>query len=114
MDFGFATEKLQKRFNEKRAMVRAFGPQRAKRLQIVLAALRAAPNLAVFAPPYSPPHRCHELTGNHRGKLTLDLDGPYRLLFAPLHDPLPERPEGGLDWRRVTAIKLYGVEDTHG
>ncbi len=26
----------------------------------------------------------------------------------------PEREEGGLDWSQVTAIKIIGVEDTHG
>ena len=110
----FFSHKLQKQFNSGRAMVKAYGTNRAKRLQIVLAALSAAPTLSVFAPPYSPPHRCHELTGNLKGRLTLDLDGPYRLLFEPNHDPLPQQSEGGLDWTQVTAITIKGVEDTHG
>jgi len=59
-------------------------------------------------------HRCHELTGKRKGTLSLDLDGPYRLIIQPLHNPLPERPEGGLDWNGITAIKILGIEDTHG
>ena len=114
MELSFSSRRLEKQLNEDRAMVKAFGPQRAKRLQIVLTALRAAPSLGIFAPPFSPPHRCHELTGNRKGKLSLDLDGPYRLILAPVHNPRPERPEGGLDWFQVTAIKIHGVEDTHG
>ncbi|WP_293649788.1 type II toxin-antitoxin system RelE/ParE family toxin [Thiolapillus sp.] len=114
MDISFSSRHLEKQLNQERGMVKAFGPQRAKRLKIVLTALRAAPCLGVFAPPYSPPHRCHELTGNRKGKLSLDLDGPYRLLLSPAHNPLPERQEGGLDWHKVTAIKIHGVEDTHG
>ena len=114
MDISFSSRRLEKQLNQERAMVKAFGSQRAKRLKIVLTALRAAPSLAMFAPPYSPPHRCHELTGNRKGKLSLDLDGPYRLLLSPAHNPLPERQEGGLDWLRVTAIKIHGLEDTHG
>ncbi|NOY16048.1 MAG: killer suppression protein, partial [Gammaproteobacteria bacterium] len=55
-----------------------------------------------------------ELTGNRKGTLSLDLDGPYRLIIQPMNNPLPERPEGGLDWHRITAIKILGVEDTHG
>ena len=66
------------------------------------------------APPMSPPHRCHELTGNRKGQLSMDLDHPYRLLFQPNHDPLPVRKEGGLDWNLVTAIKILEIEDTHG
>ena len=44
----------------------------------------------------------------------MDLDHPYRLLFAPLHEPLPLREEGGLDWTSVTAINILKIEDTHG
>ena len=51
--------------------------------------------------------------GDRAGQLSMDLDHPYRLIFTPDHDPYPERPEGGLDWRQVTAINILGVEDTH-
>lgn len=114
IDIDFASKKLKKLFNEEKAMIREYGPQRAKRIRVVMTALRAAPNLGIFAPPYSPPHRCHELTGDRKGTLSLDLDGPYRLIIQPINNPLPERQEGGLDWSRVTAIKVLGVEDTHG
>jgi len=114
IDLVFASNKLKKQFNEEKAMLKAFGQSRAKRIKAVMTALRAAPSLGIFAPPYSPPHRCHELTGNRRGKLSLDLDGPYRLIIQPMNNPLPKRPEGGLDWNRVTAIKILGVENTHG
>jgi len=114
MDLTFANKKLMKQMNEGKAMVRVHGPKRAKCLQIVLVSLRAAPNLGTFAPPYSPPHRCHELKGNLKGQLSLDLDHPYRLLFEPINEPLPTRPEGGLDWQNVTAIRIKGVENTHG
>ena len=114
IDISFASNKLQRQLSEEKAMLKAFGQPRAKRLKVVMTALRAVPHLGVFGPPYSPPHRCHELTGNRKGTLSLDLDGPYRLIIRPIDNPLPERPEGGLDWHRVTAIKILGVEDTHG
>lgn len=114
MDITFATTSLKKQLNEEKAMIKAHGPLRAKKLKIVLAQLRAAPTLGVFAPPMSPPHRCHELTGNRKGELTVDLDHPYRLVFKPNHKPHPQRPEGGLDWKQVTNITITGIEDTHG
>jgi plasmid maintenance system killer protein len=114
MDIKFATKKLEKEFNEEKAMMKAHGAIRSKRLKIVLAAIRAAPSLAAFAPPMSPPHRCHELTANRKGQLSMDLDHPYRLIFQSVHDPLPMRKEGGLDWNLVTAIKILEIEDTHG
>ncbi|PIT80130.1 type II toxin-antitoxin system RelE/ParE family toxin [Limnohabitans sp. 15K] len=114
MDIRFATKKLQKELSEEKAMVKAHGATRSKRLKIVMTALRAAPTLSIFAPPMSPPHRCHELTGNRKGQITMDLDHPYRLIIRPNHDPLPMRAEGGLDWKAVTAIVIVEIKDTHG
>ena len=95
-------------------MLKAHGNERSKKLKIVLAALRAAPNLGVFSPPYSPPHRCHELKGKKKGELSFDLDGPYRLVLKPIDEPLPRNEDGDLDWSLVNAIEIKGVEDTHG
>lgn len=114
MDIIFSSKKLNKQLNVEKIMVKTHGQRRSKLLKAILTQLRAAPNLGVFAPPYSPPHRCHELTGNRKGVLSLDLDDPYRLLFEPANDPVPMREEGGLDWNRVTVIKITGVKDTHG
>lgn len=114
MEITFATKKLKKQLNENKTMIKVHGPGRSRKLRVVLTSLSAADNLGVFAPPYSPPHRCHELTGNHKGVLSVDLDHPYRLLIKPINDPLPMRKEGGLDWSKVTVIEIQGVEDTHG
>lgn len=115
MNITFGSTKLNKQLNDEKVMVRVHGPLRSKILKIALTQLRAAPNLGIFAPPMSPPHRCHELTGgNRKGQLTVDLDHPYRLVFKPNHNPLPQRAEGGLDWQLVTAIEIIEIEDTHG
>lgn len=114
MDITFGSKKLAKQMNVEREMVKAFGSKSARKIQRILTQLHAAPNLGIFAPPYSPPHRCHELTGNRKGQLSVDVEHPYRLVFEPADDPLPMRNEGGLDWGKVTSIKIKGVEDTHG
>ena len=114
MEIYFSTKKLLKQMSQNKEMVRVHGALRTKKLKRLLTALWAAPNLAVFAPPMSPPHRCHELTGNLKGKLSLDPEHPYRLLFVPNHTPLPQREEGGLNWCQVTAVTIIKVENTHG
>lgn len=63
---------------------------------------------------FLPGPRCHELKGNRAGQLSVDLAGPYRLIFEPADDPVPTKPDGGLDWRRVTAVRIREVTDTHG
>jgi hypothetical protein len=58
------------------------------------------------------PGRCHELTGNYAGSLSLDLDGPFRLLFRPAENTGPTRG-GGLDRIEVTAVIVTGIVDPH-
>jgi plasmid maintenance system killer protein len=106
----FGSARFEKQCNSDRQLVRAHGAHRAKILRRRLDQLRAADNLEVMR---ALPGRCHELTGNRNGTLSIDLDGPYRLLFEPAHDPPPEKPDGGLDWRQVTAIRILEIEDTH-
>jgi proteic killer suppression protein len=113
MDIGFRTRKLEKEFCEERKVQAVHGARRARLIARRLQALRAAAHLGVFWPPYSGPERCHELTGDRAGELSMDLDHPYRLIFVPKCNPLPKRPEGGLDWFQVVAIEILGVEDTH-
>jgi hypothetical protein len=36
-----------------------------------------------------------------------------RLIFAPAHEPVPRKPDGGLDWTQVTAVCILDVEDYH-
>lgn len=112
VEFHFKSRKLQKQAESFRDLVRTHGDRRARLIRRRLDELDAAPTLADIAKLPGP--RCHELVGDLAGVLSVDLDGPYRLLFRPLADPPPSRTDGGLDWGRVTAILILGIEDTHG
>ncbi|WP_041440127.1 type II toxin-antitoxin system RelE/ParE family toxin [Syntrophobacter fumaroxidans] len=112
MDILFRSKKFAKECNQQELLVKRHGAQRAKLIRRRLDELRAAANLEVMRA--LPQARCHELKGNRKGQLSVDLDHPYRLLFKPDQDPLPEKPEGGLDWGKVSSIEILGVEDTHG
>lgn len=92
-------------------MNRTYGPERAKQLRKRLAQLRAAEVLADMR--RLPGARCHALRGDRKGRLSVDLDGPYRLIFAPADEAPPAGPDGTLDWDRVTAVVLIGIVDTH-
>ena len=114
MDIQFADRKLEKECNEQRLLQRRHGPVRAKLLMTRLSVLRAAKVLSDLGPPYRGPMRCHELTGDRKGQLSIDLDHPYRLIFVSDHDPPPVRAEGGLDWSQIAAIRILEIVDTHG
>lgn len=112
MDILFRTSKLEKLCNNKAYRESECGAKRAKLLGRRLDDLRAAECLADIS--RLPPARCHELRGDRDGQISIDLDHPYRLLFVVANEPVPLRPDGGLNWNGVTAIKITGVEDTHG
>jgi proteic killer suppression protein len=115
MEITFLNKKLEKAFNEGATLVKIHGAARAQKIKVRMKELRGATCLHDFWPPKSPPSRCHELTqGQRAGQLSVDLDHPYRLIFVPANDPVPRLADGGLDWSRVTAIKILGIEDTHG
>ena len=113
MDISFKSTKLEKEFNEGKRLEKVHGVIRAKKIGIRLAEFRAASSLYDFWPPKTGPGRCHELTGERKGQLSVDLDHPYRLILIPNHKPIPRKPDGGLDWKQVTAIMIIGIEDTH-
>jgi plasmid maintenance system killer protein len=112
MEILFRTKKLEKECNSQKLLMQRYGSQRARVIRLRLDDLRAAPTLETVR--YLPQARCHELKGNLAGQLSVDLDHPYRLLFRPANDPVPRKPDGGLDWGRITIIEILGVEDTHG
>ena len=110
MKIGFSSEKLKKICNRHDLLVRKHGAERAKRIRQRLDDLDAAASLEDFC---FLPGRCHELRGDLEGLLSLDLDGPYRLYFRPAQDPPPAKPDGGLDWSRVTEVVIEKVYDPH-
>lgn len=82
-----------------------------RKLQQRLMELNAAPCLADISK--VPPPRCHHLSGDRDGQLSVDLEHPYRLLFIPANDPIPLTQHGGLDWTKVTEIEIVEIIDTH-
>lgn len=111
MDILFKSKKLEKQCNDFRLLVRYYGQTRARKIRQRLDDLLAASSLAEINK--LPPARCHELVGDRAGQLSVDLDHPYRLILIPANDPTPRKEDGGLDWSKVTAIEIQGIEDTH-
>lgn len=111
MEITFISRKLQKVCNSEKEMRARFGKPLAERLQQRLAELRAADTLDDIR--RLPPARCHELSQNRKGQLAVDLVHPKRLIFEPDHNPVPRKPDGGLDWSHVTRIRVIEIIDYH-
>lgn len=111
MELAFASSRLKKQLADQRQMERAFGhvmPALKRRLDL----LRAAPTLAEV--PHTPPARRHELTGDWRGHLAVDVSGNWRMVFRPDHDPVPRHADGGIDPAAITAVVIVAILDYHG
>lgn len=112
MDIAFTNHLLHKCANDHRYAHRKLGPQRAKKYLLRLQQLRAAACLADLR--NVPQASFHELTGDRKGEIACNVDHPYRLILVPVHDPIPRKEDGGLDWDKVTAVTVTEITDYHG
>jgi len=110
VDIVFKSSKEAKLYNTQKSLIKKFGLEQATRIRRRLDQLR---NAEVLEDLRKAPGRCHELTKNRAGQLSLDLEHPYRLIFKPANAPIPCKPDGGLDWSKITAVEILEVFDTH-
>ena len=96
--------------NSMAKMTRRWGQPVAMKLAQRLQQLEAVDRLDLMR---RLPGRCHELTADRRGELAVEVTGSMRLVFVPDHDPLPTKPDGGLDWAGVEAIVVTEIVDYH-
>ena len=110
MELSYKTRKLEKQLTDPKEMAKAFG-QLARKVNQRVKELADADTLAIMRT--LPAARCHELTGNRKGELAVDISGNYRLIFEPNHSPIPQKEDGGLDWDEVTKIQINQITDYH-
>lgn len=110
MEIQFSSDRLRDECNDAKALTRLYGKQGAKRLRQRLDDLDAAVNLETMR---SLPGKCHELTSNRKGQLAMTVVGAKRLIFEPVDPEAARKLDGGLDWARVTAVRILSVEDYH-
>ncbi len=107
----FETKSLQKLCSSGKEMRKRLGDRTARLLQLRLTQMQAADTLDDLRK--FPSLRCHELTGNRKGQLAIDLVHPQRLILVPFDDPPPTKADGGLDWSKVTKVCVRGIVDYH-
>jgi proteic killer suppression protein len=108
MEISFADERTQKQCQSQRLLQKAHGQACARKVMTRLADLEAASSLDEPIP-----GRCHELIGNRKGQLALDLADGKRLIFQPTKNPPPTKPDGGLDWSAIDAVRILEICDYH-
>lgn len=89
MEVSFSSRKMQKACSSEKEMKREWDASLVKKLQQRLMELKAADTLDDIS--RLPPARCHELKGDRKGQLSVDVTQPYRLILSPDHDPVPRK-----------------------
>jgi proteic killer suppression protein len=95
--------------NDQKILKKKFGEEMAKRIGRRLDDLNAASCLEDMR---NLPGRCHELKGGRAGQLSLDLVHPQRLIFTCEGEDIG-KDDGGIDWQKVRAVRIRGIDDTH-
>jgi len=111
MDITFGTSRLERVFNSESLLFQEYGPENGRCIMRRMAVLRAAPTLVHV--PAMKPERRHQLEGERKGQFAVDLRHPFRLIFAPAHEPLPRKSDRSFDLAKITAIRILAVEDYH-
>ncbi|MBM3273150.1 killer suppression protein HigA [Candidatus Kaiserbacteria bacterium] len=111
MEITFASRKIEKLCNSAKEMRAKLGDRNARLLQQRLSEIKAADTLDDLGK--LPGARCHELKGGRHSQLAVDLVHPKRLVFEADHNPKPTKPDGGLDWQRVTRVQVLEIVDYH-
>jgi plasmid maintenance system killer protein len=97
MRIWFKSKKLERTFGSDAELRKAFGQERARKIQMRMLVLRFSPRLA----------------GDRLGQFAVDVQQPYRLIIAPIS--MVTKGKGGkIDPSEVTEIVILGVEDYHG
>lgn len=114
MDILFNKERDRKTANSDALLFKKFkgNQRRAQLIRERLDELADSESLEIMR--YLPQTYCHELKGNRKGQLAVKLDQGCRLTFEPADEPIPRKEDGGLDWSRITAIRIIKLsEDYH-
>lgn len=110
VEISFASRKLKQLCESEKELRKAYGSDGAKKATRRLSDLRAAATLEDMR---NLPGRVHELTGDRKGQLAIDLAGAWRLILAPTSGWPAEKAEGARAWTTIDAVTVLEITDYH-
>jgi proteic killer suppression protein len=97
--------------NSERELIRVYGADNGRRIRLRLQNIRDAATLDELSK--LPQTRVHELKADRNEQISVDAKHPYRLILVCNHEKPPRKPDGGLDWARITKVQIIEITDTH-
>jgi proteic killer suppression protein len=110
VDITFSNKKLRRLANDYRKCQKELGQIRATLFNKRLGNLSNADTLEDVR---HLPGRYHELIGNRKGQWACDLDQPYRLIFEPHEDPIPQDSNGKYLWIEIKGVEILEITNYH-
>ncbi|KNZ70222.1 hypothetical protein Tfer_1098 [Thermincola ferriacetica] len=110
MYIDYKDKKFEKLCQDKRKLIRKYGPQNARKIVQRMNELTAIESLGLMLEFRI--GRCHQLKENLKGMFALDLEHPLRLIFEPIFEE--EANLNQVDYYKVKKVRVVGVFDYHG
>lgn len=108
MEIRYKDKKIRQLCEQQAVAEKKLGTACARKLKVRLLALEAATHVTELVA-----GNPHPLKGDLSGQFALDLAGGWRVVFSPVGDPCPTRPDGGIEWSQVTIICIEYIGDYH-
>lgn len=108
LEIFFKDNKLKAFCEQRDVAIKKVGAVCARKLRT-----RLADMLAVNAVSELTAGNPHPLHGERAGQFALDLEGGFRLVFEPAHDPAPRKIDGGIDWAKISRVRIIFIGDYH-
>ena len=110
MEITFKNKKMESYARNQRLCQKEMGKQRSDLFLRRISELSAATVLEDVR--YLPGHY-HELSGDRKGQWACDLDQPYRLIFVPHENPIPEDEHHRYLWMEIQGVEIIEIVNYH-
>jgi len=110
VEIKYADKKLEQTISNPRKLKKDHGADVQKLVLERLEDMESAETLAEYM--YYP-RKCKELAGDRKGQFSVRLDSKKRLVFTHNEQVTHLKPDGGLDLRRVTKVKILEIVNYH-
>jgi len=108
MKLSYEDEDIESLCKTSKIATKKLGAESAKKLQRRIAELHAATAVTELVA-----GRPHPLEYDRAGQFAVDLHKGHRLIFKSTRQPAPSKPDGSIDWSKVTEITIIEAEDYH-
>ena len=103
MKIDFLSQRDKAFFEDLKQVIKAYGPENAKKLKTRLDDLDAAQSMETMR---TLPGHLEELKKDRAGHFSARLHGGMRLIVKSQKTPPPIKPDGGLDWSAIDSISV--------